>query len=160
MGVEPTGDWKTCRPPVLKTVAVTGLHALPARADMVFKKRQVRMPGRVPLRDLLGDIPINQGPPVHPRRTRILIVNLRPRTLSSPFRCSFRPILLNGINHYSSPPLFPFARGSQKTIEPNVRPSLPPTEFEISVLIPCPRSCPPFGSGPGSQSTLASHPGV
>ena len=29
MGVEPTGDGVTRRPPVLKTGAVTGLHALP-----------------------------------------------------------------------------------------------------------------------------------
>jgi hypothetical protein len=29
VGVEPTGDRKPCRPPVLKTGAVTGLHALP-----------------------------------------------------------------------------------------------------------------------------------
>jgi hypothetical protein len=31
VGVEPTGDGVTRRPPVLKTVAITGLHALPAR---------------------------------------------------------------------------------------------------------------------------------
>ena len=29
MGVEPTGDRKTCRPPVLKTGRITGPHALP-----------------------------------------------------------------------------------------------------------------------------------
>ena len=29
MGVEPTGDRKTCRPPVLKTGTITGPHALP-----------------------------------------------------------------------------------------------------------------------------------
>ena len=31
MGVEPTGDRKTCRPPVLKTGRITGPHALPCR---------------------------------------------------------------------------------------------------------------------------------
>ncbi len=29
VGVEPTGDRKTCRPPVLKTGTITGPHALP-----------------------------------------------------------------------------------------------------------------------------------
>jgi hypothetical protein len=29
VGVEPTGDRKTCRPPVLKTGMITGPHALP-----------------------------------------------------------------------------------------------------------------------------------
>jgi len=29
MGVEPIGDRKTCRPPVLKTGTITGPHALP-----------------------------------------------------------------------------------------------------------------------------------
>ena len=29
MGVEPTGDRVTCRPPVLKTGTITGPHALP-----------------------------------------------------------------------------------------------------------------------------------
>src|SRR6266480_4237368 len=31
VGVEPTGDRKTCRPPVLKTGRITGPHALPCR---------------------------------------------------------------------------------------------------------------------------------
>ena len=30
MGVEPTGDGVTRRPPVLKTGAITGMHALPS----------------------------------------------------------------------------------------------------------------------------------
>jgi hypothetical protein len=29
VGVEPTGDRKTCRPPVLKTGPITGLDTLP-----------------------------------------------------------------------------------------------------------------------------------
>jgi hypothetical protein len=29
VGVEPTGDRETCRPPVLKTGTITGPHALP-----------------------------------------------------------------------------------------------------------------------------------
>jgi len=31
VGVEPTGDRVTCRPPVLKTGTITGPHALPQR---------------------------------------------------------------------------------------------------------------------------------
>jgi len=33
VGVEPTGNRKTCRPPVLKTGTITGPHALPQRCD-------------------------------------------------------------------------------------------------------------------------------
>jgi hypothetical protein len=37
VGVEPTGDRKTCRPPVLKTGRITGPHALPCRCpDLPF----------------------------------------------------------------------------------------------------------------------------
>ncbi len=32
VGVEPTGDKRTCRPPVLKTGTITGPHALPFAA--------------------------------------------------------------------------------------------------------------------------------
>jgi hypothetical protein len=35
VGVEPTGDRKTCRPPVLKTGTITGPHALPYRGFYV-----------------------------------------------------------------------------------------------------------------------------
>ncbi len=35
VGVEPTGDRKTCRPPVLKTGTITGPHALPRESDEI-----------------------------------------------------------------------------------------------------------------------------
>ena len=35
MGVEPTGDGVTRRPPVLKTGTITGPHALPRRLDQI-----------------------------------------------------------------------------------------------------------------------------
>src|SRR5712692_672454 len=46
VGVEPTGDRKTCRPPVLKTGTITGPHALPEEPSRLFRLRddsQVRL---------------------------------------------------------------------------------------------------------------------
>ncbi len=52
VGVEPTGDRKTCRPPVLKTGRITGPHALPClpinglRFHVSWSAHSLHRPGR------------------------------------------------------------------------------------------------------------------
>jgi hypothetical protein len=48
MGVEPTDDGVTRRPPVLKTGTITGPHALPLRATVYPKETLIKCSAVLP----------------------------------------------------------------------------------------------------------------